>query len=336
MNRLQTSAARLAAGLCLLVATSALASDRLPLRLTIHSADGARIEGVAITVTRSAGEPLTLQGVTNKKGRFEVDLPDFSSVYSIRAEKDGLVTVEREMNPAAAGIKAGQTADVSLTMVEPTAQYYYGMGREALLARDLDRAIELMGEAVALDSGFVDGWRALSSIYLAASRPAEALSAADTTLSLAPGDAGALRNRYDALAGLGRSDELDAALDALAAHDASRDTAILLFNRGTELLKLENSEGARSRFGQALEIDPGLHQAHAALAEVAIGEAEQLEGDERAAKLDEALGELDRAIAIAPRNFKALDRKVEVLQALGRADEAAEVEKQIAELRSAG
>lgn len=336
MNRLPTFAARLAAGLCLLVATSALASDRFPLRLTIHSADGGRIEGVAVTVTRTAGEPFTAQGVTNKKGRFEHDLPDFSSVYAIRAEKAGLVTVDQELNPAAAGIQAGQTADVSLTMVEPTAQYYYGKGREALLARDLDRAIQLMGESVALDSGFVDGWRALSSIYLAASRPAEALSAADTTLTLAPDDARALRNRFDALAALGRSEELDAALDALVVHDASRETAILLFNRGTELLKLEDSDGARGRFGQALEIDPDLHQAHSALAEVAIGEAERLEGEARAAKLDEALAHLDRAIAIAPRNFKALDRKVEILQALGRADEAAEVEKQIAALRSAG
>lgn len=336
MNRLPTFAARLAAGLSLLIATSVLASDRFPLLLTIRSADGDPIEGVAVTIARATGEAFTAKGVTNRRGHFEIVLPDFSSVYSLHAEKSGLLPIDQELDPAASGIKPGQTAELPLTMVEPTAEHYYSLGREALLAKDLDRAIDQMKESVALDPSFVEGWRALGSIYLAASRPADALAAADATLALDPADASSLRNRYDALAALGRSEELDAALDALAAHDASRETAILLFNRGTELLKAEDSDGARSRFLRTLEIDPDLHQAHSALAEVAIGEAEKLEGDARVAKLDEALAELDRAIAIAPRNFKALDRKVEILQALGRADQAAEVERRIAELRSAG
>ena len=326
----------LVAALTLVSASSALARDRFPLELTILSEEGRGIEGVTVNVNATSGEPYSFRGITDKKGRFKADLPDFDRAYQVHAEKPGLAPIDQPLDLAAAQIKIGQTAEVRLTMAPPTAAYYYAKGREALLAEELDRAIELMAEAVAFDPAFFPGWKALSGLYLAVSRPADAVAAADAALALSEADEIVLRNRVDALSLLGRSEDLDEALEALIARAPSKDTAVLAFNRGVEALKGKDVGAARRWFLQALDIAPELHQAHSALAELAIGEAESLEGEARDAKLVEALAALDAAIAAAPRNFKALERKAQILGAMGRTDEAAEVERTIAELRSGG
>ena len=89
---------------------------------------------------------------------------------------------------------------------------------------------------------------------------------------------------------------------------------------------VNNKERYKSRayLQKALEVDPNLYQAHSALAEIAIGDK----------NYDEAVKELDLVIGLAPRNFKAFERKIEVLKAAGKADAAAAVEKQLATLKA--
>lgn len=336
MNRPALAPAVLCAVLSLTSTPPARASERFPLELTVRSDDGKGIEGVLVTVTGESGEPFTVTGSTDRKGRFRTDLPDFERPYRIRAEREGLAALEERIDLAAAGIEPGQTAEVGLTMVAPTPAYYYEQARAALRDRDLPGAVEKMERSVALDASFLDGWRALGGLYLALDRPETALAAAEKALVLSPGDEASLRNRYDALAALERADELEAALEELIEKAPSTDTAVLVFNSGVEAMKDGEFETARRRFDQALAIDSRLHQAHSALAELHIGEAEKADGDEKMARLAEAVAELDRALAITPRNFNAWDRKVEVLKAMGRSDEAAELEKRVAELRSEG
>jgi DNA-binding SARP family transcriptional activator len=52
-------------------------------------------------------------------------------------------------------------------------------------------------------------------------------------------------------------------------------------------------------------------------------------------KFDEAVAEIDRVLALTPRNFKAYARKIEVLKAAGKTAEATEAEKALAALRAA-
>jgi len=336
VNRLALALAALTAAI-LPLGSPAGAADRHPLEVTVQTKEGKGIQGVQVTVTASSGEPFTIAGATDRKGRFRTEIPDFDRLYRVQAQKEGLAALEEEIDLAKAGVEAGQTAEVGLTMVPPTPVYYYELARKALAAHEVPRAIEAMEQSVALDATFVDGWRALSGLYLATERPADALSAADQALAAVPDDSGSLRNRFDALLALGRRDDADAALDALIEHVKTNETAVLSFNRGVEEMRDEHLEAAQSRFDQALEIDPTLHQACSALAELHIGKAEKLEdADQKKAELGQAIAALDRAIEITPRNFNAWERKIEVLKAMGRADEAAEAERHLAELRGGG
>jgi tetratricopeptide (TPR) repeat protein len=156
-------------------------------------------------------------------------------------------------------------------------------------------------------------------------KPADALEHADKALALAAGDKNALRTRYEALAAL-RRPEAEAALDTLFAQDKTPDTARLLFNAGAEAGNAGNGEIARQRLGQALELDPKLWQAHTALAELAIREQ----------RLPDAVAALDKAIEVSPRNFKAWERKIEVLRAMGRTADADAAAAQLAALRGGG
>jgi tetratricopeptide (TPR) repeat protein len=185
--------------------------------------------------------------------------------------------------------------------------------------------VELLGKATTLRPDLVEAWRALAFVYLETARPAEALAATEKTLALVPTDPEALRNRYDSLTALGRKEEASAALDALVANVKTPDTARLLFNRGVDAMKIPDAATARTSFQQALAVDPNLHQAHSALAEMAIGDKDYAV----------ALAELEKVLALAPRNFKAWERKIEVLKALGKTKEAADEEKKLAAAKAA-
>jgi len=170
---------------------------------------------------------------------------------------------------------------------------------------------------------FVEAWRILSRLYLMQNQYEQTLAAGDKTLALAPDDPEVLRDRYEALAGLGRTEEASAALDALAAKDKSSETAKFLFNAGAMAWNDKDGVTARKRFEQALVCDPKLWQAHQAMAEIHID----------AKEWDLAIAEIDKELALTPRNFKAFERKIAVLKAAGKADEAAAVEKELEALR---
>ena len=316
---------------------AATARERFPFEMTIRSGEGRGIEAVAVTLEATSGEPFALSGATDRKGRWQGELPDFSRAYRIHARMQGLADIDDVLDFGQQQLEPGQTAEISLTMTPPSPESYYEAGRRALASGDLDIAIDRISRSVGLDPGFFPGWRALASLYLAASRPADAVEAADSALALDATDVDVLRVRYDALSELGRGDQLDDALDALIRASApSRELAVLIFNRGVEAMKRGQLESARGRFRQAVEIAPDLHQAHSALAEVLIGEAESLEGEAKNAKLVEAIAALDASIAVAPRNFAARERKIEVLRAMGRDAEADELAGELAALRADG
>ncbi len=315
--------ARIAALGLLALAAAASAKDQFPLELTVKGPDGKPAEGVAITVNVASGDPFTASGVTDKKGRFDTELPDFARVYNVAVSKAGFGGYERPLDFAAQGIKTGQTAEVVLTIAPRSHVDAYNEGARALADGNRDLALERIEESTRMKPDFLEAWRALSSLYAASTRPADALAASDRTLELATGDVEALRNRYHALVELGRGDEARTALAALVAVDRTPETARLVFNLGADAMKSGDHAAARGHFASALELDPNLHQAHSALAEIQIG-AKDFAG---------AIAELDKVLALSPRNFVAWERKIEVLKAMGKADEAAEAQRKLVELR---
>lgn len=339
------------------LASAALARDRFPIEVTVRDVAGEPVESAAVTIRAAGDESLRLEGLTNRRGKFKAELPDFSRTYRIRVSATDLAVFEQSLDLATANLEPGMTAEVGVTLRAPDAKVSYTEGLQAMNAGDSATAEARFREAMALDSRLAEPYLGLGELLrrqkrnpesvamlekgaatavpnlqlfnflafqlLQLDRPADALVAADRALALAPADAEALRSRYDALLALERSNEAEATLDQLAAAAPDDDTARLLFNAGATASNVKDFARARQRLQQALALDPKLHQAHSALAELHIGEQE----------FEAALAELDKVIAIAPRNFRAIERKVEVLRALTREADAAALEQQLAELR---
>ncbi len=341
----------------LIGAAPAPARDRFPMELTVADVEGQPIEGAAISIRSTTDAALLLEGMTNRKGKLKVELPDFSQVYQLQVTATGMATFTETLDMAASGLEAGATAEVKVTMREPNAQMSYNQGVTALTGGDLAKAEAMFRDAVALDATLADPYLGLAELRrrqkdlagalaflrqgAAAAAPNarlynflafqaieleqfdEALSASDRALALDAADPEALRSRFDALSGLGRAADADAALDQLATTVRTPDTARLLFNAGALASNAKDVVRAQQRLEQALVLDPSLHQAHSALAELRIGEQD----------FEAALAELDKVLALAPRNFRAFERKIEVLRALGRTADADALAEQLTALR---
>ena len=117
-----------------------------------------------------------------------------------------------------------------------------------------------------------------------------------------------------------------AAADSPPQENWATQRARALTEQGRAHRKSGDSARAIARFNEALAIDPTLHQAHSALAELAIKEK----------NYPLAVAELDKALAVAPRNFKAYERKIEVLKVMGDKAGADAAEKALAALKAGG
>jgi tetratricopeptide (TPR) repeat protein len=295
------------------------------LALTIKTEAGDAVPDAAVTIRADAGEPFTIQGTTDKKGRYLTKLPDFSRAYRFAVTKASFVPFEQAVDLSTQNLAPGKTAELTITMLEdrgPTPEMLFNEGVKAIQASNFALGEEKMKAALALKPDMAQAWSVMTILAVEGKRWTEAVENADKTLALAPGDLAALRARPEALAALGRKEEEAAALDQLAALDHSPDAARMLFNSGAAAWSAKNAELATRRFEQALAASPALYQAHSALAEVKIGTKD----------LPGALAELEKAIEKAPTEAKIWRRKVEVLKALGKTEEAAAAEKKLAEL----
>jgi tetratricopeptide (TPR) repeat protein len=302
--------------LVLLLAAPALAArDRSTLELTVRDEQGDAVAEAAVEVTSTAPTDTRAAGSTDRRGRFRTDLPDYARVYRLRIEREGFRTFDQEIDFAAQNLPAGRPAELAVTLDAwrgPTPAELYNEGVAALRAGDVATAEAKLLEVTGLAPEIPQAWMVLATLAAESRRWPEALARAERALALAPPEPLALRARYDALLGLGRAEEAEAALDALVAVDSGPETARLLFNSGVTAWSAKDGERARRRFAAAVAADPQLHQAHSAIAEIHIA------GEDFAA----ALAAVERALAIAPRDRKARERRIELLRALGREDEA--------------
>ena len=316
----------LALALFAVLAPAAFAKAKNKFELTVKGVDGNPVAAAAVTLSATTGEAFSVSGVTDEKGRYKAEVPDFDRVYSLVVQKDGFMVRNEKLDFPAQGLKAGATAEVEVPLVPRGPIEVYNEGVQALQAKDLETAAARFEEALAMKADFKEAMRVLALVYIDLKKPEQALVVADKALALDPADPVALRDRFEALGALGRKQDAEAALYALAEKDKSPEVAKLLFNAGADAWNAKDAETARKHFAAALAIDPKLYQADVALAEIHIAEK----------KWDEAVADLDRALAVAPRNFKAYERKIEVLKAAGKTAETAEVKKALAALKAGG
>jgi tetratricopeptide (TPR) repeat protein len=309
-----------------LAAPPALRAVPQPIEVRVVDEAARPLSGVLLEIAAVAGDDYAATQTSNELGLAAFELPTAKRAYRLRIDHPDFAGFEREFDLAAEKAPRGDVVRLEVTLTPPGAVDRFNRAVRAIEARDLAGAEAELRRAVELEPAFAKGWSVLAFTLLELERPEEALAAAERALATAAEDVEALRLRYDALAALGRHDDADAALDELAAHDDSAELARVLFNAGATAANSEQPERARRRLGEALARDPALWQVHSALAELEIREQ----------RLERALDELDKALAVAPRQVRMWERKLEVLRALGRGDEAAAVESRLAELRADG
>jgi tetratricopeptide (TPR) repeat protein len=321
--------AALAAALILNLSTSAFAADKpkAPFEVIVTNLDGAPVADADVAISSaSTVPPYSFAGKTDALGKSAGELADFKSAYAIKVTKAGYKDFVQDLDLATSKLKKGQVASFKVSLPAITAAEYYNEGAKALKEKDLPRASAQLELAIAADPKLTQAYSVLALIELEQNQWDKALAHADQALALDPENLHALRSRYEALTGRGDKAGADAALTALAAKDRTPDVAKLLYNAGAQAGNAKEVEVARARFNEALAIDPTLHQAHSALAELAIKEK----------NYPLAVAELDKALAVAPRNFKAYERKIEVLKVMGDKAGADAAEKALAALKAGG
>jgi tetratricopeptide (TPR) repeat protein len=319
----------LAAALLLQSTAFAFAADRpkAPFEVVVATPEGAPVEGADVAVTSAVTEPpYAFAGKTDATGKVTGELADFKSAYTIKVSKDGFQNFTQEIDLVDSKLKKKETATFKVSLPPITAVEYFNEGAKALREKDLPTATARFNRAIAADPKLAKAYSVLALIELEQKMWDKALAHADQALALDPTDMGSLRSRYDALVGAGDKEKAEAVLTELATKDRTPDTARLLYNAGAQAGNAQEVATARTRFAEALAIDPTLHQAHSALAELAIKEK----------NYPEAITELDLAIAAAPRNFKAYERKIEVQKAMGDKAGADATEKKLASLKAGG
>ena len=352
MNR---SSAFLAAAFLLATPVPSFAADKpkAPFEVVVTTPEGAPVEGAAVAISSAtAVPPYSFAAQTDAAGKCTGELVAFEGLYSFKVSKEGYKELAQDIDFSTAKLKKGDLATIKLSLGLIPASDYYNAAVKEINEGDFPAAQANFEKATAADPLLAIAHSALAQTHMAQADPAWlqkkkaegaldagldipgeikrraelALLEADTALALSPDDAGGLKTRYEALGLLGRAAEAEAALAVLAEKVPTPSTAIYLYNAGAQtsnskdLDKAKQIEVSRRYFQQALAINPNLYQAHTGLAELSIRED----------KLEDAVTELSKAIEISPRNFKAYDRRIEVLKKIGDKERIAAAEQELA------
>lgn len=288
---------------------------------TVVDPQGQPIAGLKVTLTQP-GTDYKLERTTDAKGKFSLLVLDATKEYVLRMEREGYDPFQETIKP-----KPGDTLrlDYTLSISAPAAPAgpsaeeikqlegknqaiaAFNEGVTTLKAGDLKTAAARFEAAVQQDSALAPAYGALAEVYAELGRNAEALAAAERYLELEPNNVRGLRVRYDAAKALGDKAKTAEALQALAAVDKSRDTAIRIYNLGAEASRAGDRDGAINHLKQAIQIDPTLDQAYTALGQVLIVKKD----------FKQAAEVMDKLLARSPQNLEALTIRYEALNASG-------------------
>jgi tetratricopeptide (TPR) repeat protein len=192
----------------------------------------------------------------------------------------------------------------------------YNEGVLAYNAGDTATAVTKFEEAAQLDPKLVAAPLTLSGLYLDRKQYPEAAAASEKVLALEPGNATALRNRYDAYNEGGEKEKAEAALKDFLAGAPGHDAAVRVFNLGATASRADDMDAAAARFRQALEIDPTLEQAYSALQGIHLSKKQYKEAAEVA----------EKHLAVNPNSLEAMTVRAEAYRGLGDKTKAAEAQ----------
>jgi tetratricopeptide (TPR) repeat protein len=287
---------------------------------TVTDDKGAPLGGVKVSFTRP-GTDYKQEKTTDDKGKFSLLVLDATQEYTIRLDKEGYQSYEEVLKPKAQDtmrisyqlgklvpVAAGPSSEeVKELEGKNQAVTDFNEGVNLLRSNDLKSAAAKFEAATQGDPKLAPAYGALADIYAELGKNAEALAAADRFLELEPGNVRGLRVRFDALKAMGDKAKTDQALDALAAVDKSRETAVRIYNLGAESSRSGDRDGAIAYLKKAIEVDPTLDQAYSALGQVYMVKK----------SYKEAVASLEPLLARDPQNLEALTIRFEALKAAG-------------------
>jgi tetratricopeptide (TPR) repeat protein len=312
-----------------LTPAAVLAQAQGRLQATVVDEAGQPVPDVEITIVNDEiGYNQT--AMTDKKGRFSLIFVDATRTYEYKFEKEGYRPTTTSFKVELGGNTRheftlptkGATVAAEPTEEQPQQQSrnpavnLFNAGVLAFQGGDESTAEAKFREAIDKDPSFVEPYSALAGLYLDRTEYDPAKAMADKVLELAPDNARSLRVLYDASRAEGDEAKAAELLDRLKAVDTGgTDTAIRVFNEGAEAARLGDLESARQRFEEALEVDPELAAAHAALATIHLAQK----------RYDDAVASADAALEIDPGRSDVLKVKYEAFRGLGQIDQAKKV-----------
>lgn len=270
--------------------------EEVALEAVVLNQAGEVLTGVMVGVSADSGSDFAAETTTGKEGEFAMELPGAGD-YTLRLVKDGYTPFEQSLR-----FEAGERQSVRVEMLDASvgrrseAVKAYNAGADAYEARDLDQAKEHFLAATQADASLPEPFLVLADIYLSQETPAEAAAAIEKFLELVPGDRKGQMLAYEAYQKLGDQAKIAAYREILGGDaELAPKLAIQAYNEGAMANQKGDVESAIEKFRAALDLDPNLVEAHAALATVYYN----LE------RFDEAVASVDKALELKPEHKAA-------------------------------
>lgn len=307
------------------------------LRGTVVDGDGNPLSNVRVLATSPEFSSYRKSLSTDADGKFKLRFQSNQLQYSfvLSFEKAGYQSFTQPIQPAALQsmneefvMEAAKAqvieshGDLSAVVTGTTSEAVtaFNEGLAAQRERKLEVARAKLEEAVAADATLVPARVALAQVLLDLGDHAPALAAAEAALDLAGARLESLQVKHQALRALGRNDEADAVGAELEQAEDAVATARRLYNEGGEAFQGGDRAAALDKFRRAAELDPGLVDAHHAVATLELAEGNHQASAEAA----------EKALALGSEDVRTLRVLYDAYDALGKTDELAQIAPRLA------
>ena len=300
---------------------------------------GDPIEGVTITVTCATKPEFRERLTTRKNGQFSINFRDPYLTYTFVVGKEGYQSFQQDIGGTSTEIMrprfvlnkaepaAAPPAEAALPEapagVASEAVTAYNAGVTALKAGDLQTARRQLEAALAADAELAPARSALAGIYLDQRLFQEAVEMAESALALNAGDVDALKVAHEAYLAVGEREKAESASAALATLEDQASSATRSYNEGGAAYQAGDLDTALAKFREAARLNPGLHDAHHAVASLLAKRGDFAAAAEAAEKALALRPDDPRTLRIAYESYRALgqsERAQNALVALAAAD----------------
>jgi tetratricopeptide (TPR) repeat protein len=196
----------------------------------------------------------------------------------------------------------------------------FNSGLTAQKGGDLATARQLFEEALTEDPQLRPARIALGQVLLDQGDYGAALETADRALAEGESSVEALRVKYQALRALGRQTEADEIGASLEQAEGAVAAARRVYNEGGEAFKGGDHDTALTKFHEAIELDPGLTEAHHAVATLELARG----------NYEAASNSAEKALALGSEDINTLRVLYDAYDARGLVDELAEIAPRLA------